>query len=47
MLVEKEVHKNCTVIIMQDDKTGKIDISWYDNTKPPILLMEASDDNRG
>lgn len=39
MLIEKEIHRNCTVIICEDDETGEIDISWYRNDKPPKLIM--------
>ena len=39
MLVEIERHKNATVIICQDDQTGEIDISWYDNDRPPAIII--------
>lgn len=38
MLKEIERHENATVIICQDDQTGEIDISWYDNDNPPELI---------
>lgn len=39
MLIEKEIHTDCTVIISEDDKTGEIDISWYRNDRPPKLII--------
>ena len=39
MLIEKEIHTDCTVIISEDDETGEIDISWYRNDKPPQLII--------
>ena len=39
MLIEKERHRNCTVIICEDDETGEVDISWYDNEKHPKLII--------
>ena len=38
MLFEIERHTNCTVIICQDDQTGEIDISWWDNENPPMVI---------
>lgn len=40
MLEEIERHENCTVIISKDTKTGKLDVSWYDNEHPPIQLIK-------
>ena len=39
MLIEKERHNNCTVIISEDNETGEVDISWYRNDKPPKLII--------
>ena len=39
MLKETERHTNCTVIICEDDETGEIDISWFDNENPPALII--------
>lgn len=39
MLIEIERHTDCTVIISQDNKTGAIDISWYENSNPPKLII--------
>ena len=39
MLREVERHTDCTVIVCVDDKTGEYDISWYENNKPPRLIM--------
>ena len=38
MLIETEIHRNCTVIICEDDETGEIDISWFDNEDPPARI---------
>ena len=47
MLHEIERHDNCTVIICEDDVTGEIDISWYENDNPPMLIQGAENDSRG
>ena len=39
MLKEIERHENATVIICQDDQTGEIDISWFDNDHPPAIII--------
>lgn len=39
MLKEIERCENATVIIYQDDKTGEIEIAWFDNENPPLLIM--------
>ena len=39
MLKETERHTNCTVIICEDDETGEIDISWFDNENPPMQIV--------
>lgn len=39
MLKETETHNNCTVIICEDDETGEVDISWFDNNNPPKLII--------
>lgn len=39
MLKEIERHGNCTVIVSEDDVTGEIEISWYDNESPPKLII--------
>lgn len=44
MLREIERHNNCTVIICRDDKTGQIDISWYDNDHPPVMILTGEED---
>ena len=44
MLREIERHDNCTVIICQDDQTGEIDISWFDNDNPPALIVTLEED---
>ena len=41
MLRETEIHTNCTVVICEDDETGKIEISWFDNEKPPKLIITS------
>ena len=46
MLKEIERHTNCTVIICEDDETGEIDISWYDNDRPPaIIIMDLGEED--
>ena len=44
MLHEIERHENATVIIYQDDETGKFEIAWFDNENPPLLIM--GDENK-
>ena len=39
MFVETERHTNCTVIVLEDDVTGKVEVLWYRNDKPPKLIM--------
>lgn len=39
MLRETEVHTNCTVIVCEDDETGEVDVSWFDNEHPPALII--------
>lgn len=44
MLIEKEIHTDCTVIVCEDDETGEIDISWYENSNPPKLIVTNLED---
>ena len=44
MLIETERHENATVIICQDDRTGEIDISWFDNENPPALIITLEEE---
>jgi len=39
MLIEKEIHTDCTVIISEDDTTGEVDIGWFENSRPPKLII--------
>jgi len=39
MLTEIERHTDCTVIISEDDETGEIDIGWFENSRPPKLIL--------
>ena len=39
MLREIEIHTDCTVVICEDDETDEIEISWFDNTNPPKLII--------
>lgn len=41
MFKEIERHDNCTVIICEDDQTGEIDISWFENEHPPKLMITS------
>ena len=43
MLKEIERHDNCTVIICEDDETGEINISWFDNEHPPKLIITVEE----
>lgn len=46
MLVEKEIHNNCTVIICEDDETGEVDIGWFRNDKPPKMIMTDMEEEK-
>ncbi len=39
MLIEVERHTDCTVIVCVDNETGEYDISWYENSNPPKLII--------
>ena len=39
MLKETERHTNCTVIVLEDDITGEVEVLWYRNDKPPKLII--------
>ena len=39
MLTEIERHTDCTVIILEDDETGQVEILWHRNDKPPKLII--------
>lgn len=39
MLIETERHTNCTVIVLEDDVTGRVEVLWYRNDKPPKLII--------
>lgn len=46
MLREIEIHTNCTVSVCEDDETGEIEISWFDNDHPPALIITDLEEDR-
>ena len=44
MFEEIKRHEDCTVIICRDSETGDIDIAWYDNKRPPALIITEQEE---
>ena len=44
MLREIEIHTNCTVSVCEDDETGEIEISWFDNENPPARIVTLEEE---
>lgn len=37
---EVEIHPDCTVQILRNSATGEVSIGWWDNSRPPIGIIQ-------
>lgn len=45
MFDQREIHRNCTVEILTNSKTGEVSIGWWENGREPMgYLGEEEED---